>query len=569
MSSTAMKQLVTMGISIAALVVAAACVTEKIRLKPGVGSFKVEIVSMDPLIRLPGCESAPDTGTKGCPRPFAELTAPLKVRIRATALDRGAQGREAQPLVDWQGSALIDVRPGQVAGVGPAGTTIKINAGVGEADIQIADAFGPSYVWVEDCGSTDEPGTFATGTSPAIWFDQPRIDQIQWTEDNTTSPLTPRPTNICAITGDPRYQVGLDADGVLGFQGYSHGKVVNAPPAAMGFFLEVIGCTRDEYDLKAATGGCGRGPLVVTAIGNEGFYITDTNSAAVARGFNHMYAFNFNYPDNLEVGDIVTSLRGSPVEFAGATQFSNPVWLTDGERRGHGLLPKAVKIAPAIYQNAMKTYGRNVATNLDMEMLESGLVCFENLAPASTLRLCDVNESGSIERQGCTLPNFGDPLPPVCEVGMGTAPMLPLCDASSTKPFCFPISQADLTACGLTGYVPDNVQEYCCERTCYNDPNCTEQSSYLVYGQWVADVYGRYELGPTDSAAVKIAVISRDANPDFDPMTFGAAERAKPEAERKRIRVIGNLRQVLAARPTWVVIPRTPADMEIGGTCPQ
>ncbi|MEE8410679.1 MAG: hypothetical protein V3T05_13845 [Myxococcota bacterium] len=573
--------IITAITAVAAALWLSACVVEKVPLPAGPGSFRVDVQLTDGWIRPPGCEQVPEVGSPTCLRPFSELTSPVSMRVRATVLDH-----HANEMPDWNGVALVDVRPGELIGGDPGGVLLRFAGGVAEVDIQIAHAFGKARVWVEDCGSAAEPGSFATGVGPAIYFDLPRLDQLNATTDNTTSPMTPRATNVCAITGDPRYGLGVDRDGEPAFVGYSFGKAVNAPPPAMGTFAKVVGCSRDEYDALVATGGCERGPLVVTAIGNDGFYITDLRSTGRActeqtdcgsteycdtvrevcmPGFNHLFAFTFNYPDNLEVGDVVVSMRGSPVEFSGSTQMSNPVFRRDGVRRGADLIPQPVKIEPGIYAGSLKTYGRNRSSNLDLEKLEGALVCFEGLAPAAELRNCDVNASGSTERQGC-LVDFDAPLPPRCDVGIGTAPSPPLCNAESSRPYCMPMTADELAICNLKGYLPNNPAEYCCERICWEDLRCNEASSYIGFGQWVADVYGRYE--PDDSSPVKIAVITRDANPDFDPLAFGAQQRSLPVAERQRVRIIGNLRHVLAARPVWVVTARGPADIEIGGSCP-
>ncbi len=542
------------------VLVAAGCVSERFSVPPGLGSFSVEITNIDAWTAPPECVSLPLQTSPTCVRPFPELETPVNLRLRVTALDR-----RAQLMTDYAGTALVDVRPGRLVGVGPAGLLLQFAAGVSETDVTIAHAYGAARLWVEDCGSSGEGGSFATGISPPVYFDRPTLDQLNATTDNTTSPLTPRPSNVCAITGDPRYGLGANEEGELTFVGYSRGRTVNAPPPAMGNFVELVGCGRDEYDQTLSQGGCRRGPLVVTAIGNEGFYTTDLNGAAVARGFNHLYSFNFNYPDDLEVGDIVVSLRGSPVEFAGSTQLSNPVWRRDGVRRGQDLLPAPVTIDPATYLSTVRTYGRNRPEVLTLERLEGALVCMDNLAPASTLVACDVNQSGGIERQGC-LVDMEAPLPPRCDVAMGSAPRPPHCRIEDRQPYCFPLTEEELLSCALQGYIPDNPGEYCCERNCYDDPACNEESSYLTYGQWVADVFGNYER--QDAAPVKIAVISRDARPDFDVLAFAAAERLKPAAERRKLRVIGNLRQVLAARPVWVIIARVPTDVEIDGSCP-
>ncbi len=598
------------------------CVVEKFGVPPGVGSYSVEILSVEPVPpAVPGCEGVPSEGSAECPRPFPEEATPVTVRVRATALDH-----MANIMYGYTGAALVDVRPGRARNIGPAGSLVEFTDGVGEVEMEIVHAFGETRVWIEDCGTNTALGSYSTGVSPVIWFDRPTVTQLNDTIDNSTSPLTPRPTNVCAISGDPRYGLGVNEVGEATYVGYSHGTNINAPPPAMGNFIEIVGCSRAECDAYSGQESCDlesiacdRGPLVVTAVGNEGFYLSDINPVGRARGFNHIYAFNFNYPKDLEVGDVVLSLRGSPVEFAGTTQIGSPVWVRDGVRRGRDLIPTPVHITADEYLASIKTFGRNDTKNVFLEKLEGALVCMNNIAPASTLTQCDVNQNGDMERNGCSMQSTEAPLPLRCEEGMDVAPAYPACDEASVRQFCFPFTEEEMAACGLMGYIPDNPAEYCCERTCYDDPRCIEESSYLIFGQWVGDVYGRYERG--DSPPVKIAFISRDAKPEFDPLAFADWQRSQnsgvlacstdedcpkdpqcpkldpddpkvcPDGKcracaksmkcqtqssmphygycvRRTARAIGNLRQVLAARPVWVIIARTPSDIEIDGTCP-
>ncbi|MBI3178851.1 MAG: hypothetical protein HYZ27_04280, partial [Deltaproteobacteria bacterium] len=511
-------------------VLLASCVSERIPVPARAASFRVDLVSIDPYTWPPGCENTSLRGSEECPRPFVELSAPLNARVRATALDH-----HGEPMLEFAGTALVDVRPGRLVGVGPGGLVAQFSGGAAEMDVTVAHAYGQVRIWFEDCGSLGAPGSFATGVSPVLFFEQPRIDQLNATTDNTTSPMVPRPTNVCAITGDPRFGLGVDENGEVTFVGHSFGGAVNAPPPAMGQFVDVGGCTSLEH----ASGLCRRGPVIVTALDNEGFYISDIHPAAVTRGFNHVYAFNFSYPDDLEVGDVLVSLRGSPVEFAGSTQLSNPAWQRDGVRRGLKWMPAAHVIEADEYAAVLSTYGRNDSGVLTLERYEGAVVCMDNLAPAQRLVGCDVNASGGIERQGC-LVDRNAPLPPRCEVAVGTAPAYPACDETVREPYCFPMSDADLTSCALTGFLPNNPAEYCCERNCYTDFSCNESSSYVGFGQWVAEVYGRYEPANTDPP-VKVAVVTRDALPPVtdckdgfergrccDPFLFASVEFAKP-----------------------------------------
>ena len=516
----------------------AGCFKEKISAREGPASFTVEILSSDDGGFSGDCASAAPYGTTACRMTFPEEDIPFALSIRATAIDQNGEF-----MSTFAGSAQVDIRPGRFNGVGPAGILLNFNAGIAETDLTLIHAYGETRVWVEDCGSDN---SYATGVSPALWFEAPRIDQINRTIDNTTSPLVPRSTNVCAITSDPRFGIGTDEEGETAFVGYSHGKTVNAPPPAMGTYLEITGCTKEEYNI----GQCAKGPLIVTGITNEGFYVTDLHPDVAAGGFNHLYSFNFNYPADTVVGDLVTSLRGSPVEFTGSTQLSSPTWTVDRKGYSPELLPTPVTLSADTYRAAVKTYGRNRSEILDLEALEGAVVCMDNLAPSANIVNCDVNESGRIERQGNLFDN---------EVDFSESPL----------------TSEQVEACGLTNYVPNNPAEYCCERLCYNDQSfstpgtslgCSEESAYILYGQWVADAYGRYEM--TDGEPVKMAIVTRNAQPDFDPFTFAQEQLAKSAASRDTVKVVGNLRQVLAARPVWVIIASSPDDIEINGTCP-
>ncbi len=545
-----------------------ACTTH-IEPPGGLGSFKVAVLDLDDFSRGGDCITAPKIGTAACPRPFPEVDAPVTVHLHITAVDR-----DGHWMQDFAGNALVDVRPGRLANVGPGGLYATFTGGVADVEVQLILTYGPTRVWIEQCTAGGEEGTYATGVSEPIIFDKPRLDQLNVTTNNRKSPMEPHATNTCAISGDPRYGIGFDEEGEAAFVGYSHGRSVDAPPPAIGTYVEVVGCSRAEYvAAKAAGGGCNKGPLVVTGIGNEGFYVTDLNDVAQARGFNHLYAFNFNYPDDLEVGDVVLSLRGTPVDFAGSTQIGNPSWTKDDGPKEPSLLPAPVKIDPAVYANmltretcSLRSFGGNRETQLDLEKLEGALVCVDHIVLPAYFSNCDYNASGSIERDRCRL-SCDEPLPPLCDEGVGVAPRPRACDEASMQPTCIPLTAEERDACYLPGFWPGNVQEYCCERICYQDFDCTEGSSFEGFGQWTGDITGTWSSA--DAGPVRMGFITRDADPDFKPTEEGAKLRKLPVAERKTVRIIGNLRHVLAARPVWVVVARSPADIDKSGAeCP-
>jgi hypothetical protein len=242
------------------------------------------------------------------------------------------------------------------------------------------------------------------------------------------------------------------------------------------------------------------------------------------------------------------------------------------------------------YKQVVDQYGRNqkdTAPALAMEAWEGAVVCVDSLAPGSTLSNCDNNSSGAVERSGCFICNGTDPecfpqaqVPPLCESGQPkvNAPVPPYCRSDELTPTCLEISASALDACHLGGtsggtsvsfFMPGSISEYCCERACSLDRECVELNAYTQYGQWVADLRGSYE--PWSTAAYKdvrkIAVLTRDARPDFDALKFAQDQKEQPLAERKTLRVIGNLRQVVASRPSWLVVARTRDDIKSGVTC--
>jgi hypothetical protein len=515
----------------------------------GPENLKVEIVSVDAWQGPEECAGV-RLGNIECPRPFVEPNQPMQVTLQVTALNAELA------VQDFTGEAQIDVRPGRLANVGPRGQTVMLEHGKGQVTVQIVESYGVTRFWVEHCGTAKQPGTFATGVSEALWFAKPRIDQLNATMDGSTSALVPVVSNICAIIADPRYTTDTVTFNNLSSEqwvGYSHGKSTNVPPPPVGEFLEIQGCSKAEF----MANHCSHGPLVVTGIGSEGFYISDLHPDSVSRGFNHLYVFNFSYPDHLQVGDLLTWIKGTPAEFSGTTQLVSPEWRR--YKTDQNMLPPPITIDASLYQTTINGFGANKSNVLDLEKLEGALVCMDNLAPASFLRLCDVNDSGGIERAGC-LSSTG--LPPLCSQGMGQAPAPP--DCNTPQPFCFDMTEEQFNQCSLTSYIPAAPAEYCCERSCYADPTCTEQASYVTYGQWNAEVYGHYE----NATAVKIGVITRSADPTFDPLKFAATQRQEPDdKKRQRLKIVGNLRQVLAGRPVWILVARSKKDIEIGGSC--
>ncbi len=559
------------------------------------------------------CDPSQRGKSPRCPYEFPTADTPVTVTITAEALDHNGNF-----LPTYTGYAMITPRSGKIASKcdplgpndpiwcnkkantdptayspSPEGEMLYFENGLSEAKtFQIIHAYGPMRIWVEDCGSwwnvaggtsvNTVFGTFASGISDAVYFAGPTIKQMQMTDDNTTSPLVPHSADICAILSDPRYaygedvsQQGYSSEPVLGIVGTfvdDNGELQNSGPPNMGEFFTI-----------------NRGRMVVTALDNAGFFVTDISPDFSTEGFNHLYIFNFNYPEGLEVGTELASLQGAPIEFTGTTQLQQPSWtVAKVEPSEAAPLPAPINISASMYASSLNTYGRNLSDKMNLEKLEGALVTMDNLAPATDFAIhfadgsslsanCDSNNSGSIERANSQVE--GELSPTIEELNVNYPSLA--------------------KACGISAYNgkitnPQNAFEYCCERVCYEDINCTEESSFISYYQWAAGVTGKYEddgtckttnkdgsPGPQcpvmpkagkeytscpkndggEACFAKIAIISTYAKPEFDPLAFAREQIKKPLNERKCLKVTGNLRQVLAARPVWVIVLRGPDDL--------
>ncbi len=531
------------------------CVTRNIELPSGTQGFKVTVT-----------DTINGFGTAAAPLPFATADSPVTFTLNAQAIGWGGG-----PDSSFTGTVFIEAHPGSVTP-----NEMNIVRGRGSQSVSLFSAFGEARVWIEDCGFKTaaanpnctsaqlaawdgecipgfKTGTLATGITPAFFFGNPSIENTQVTADNTTSPLIAQAGDRCAALADPRF---VDVTGLTSAQLLAIPAGDVAPKS--GQFVHIAprcltgGQCESNGTACAADSDCGR--IIVQSITNEGFYATDVVPPSIAtleQGFRSIFVFNFSYPAGLRIGDALLSLQGSPTEFSGDTQLQNPAWQRDPAGPYPDLIPKPVYITPAVYAANVSSSGANVNTALDLERLESALVCMDGLSVPGTLTNCDLNQNGSIERGG-----------QLCLIKQAGGPFIACLDATADNPLIDCTVDCGATSCpaGQSLFVPANAPERCCEAACYADPNCIEQSSYQGYQQWGATIAG---LSP----AQKIGVNSSQVG-GFDPSAF-VQKYATQQQSPPTIAVTGNLVQVLASRPVWIITPRGSDDFVVGGTCPQ
>lgn len=550
---------------LSALLLLTGCVTHHILLRQGTQSFAVTV----------DVDSA-GSGSRDRPLRYATADHPLVFSLHAKAMSwRGV----LDPT--FTGTVFLDAHPGTVSPL-----EFNIVDGSGDVTVSVSNAFGETHVWVEDCGVKGQAlrndcsdadranwvdgciplfqaGTLATGITPAFFFGNPSIAQVQATPDNTTSPLIPLEGDRCASLSDPRFvdvsalSISQRASLAPGEFAPKAGQLVNMAPRCVTFG-EDSHCGTGQLSCCEANGlpcsvnaDCGQ--MIVQSITNEGFYVTDVveppGGVGVESGFRSMYVFNFAYPDGLRVGDALLSLQGSPSEFSGDTQLGNPQWQRDLAGPYPNALPAPAVIAPATYSSNVSASGGNVATALDLERLESGIVCMDGLIVPGELRSCDVNMDGKVNRAGH-----------LCLLKQAGGPFISCRDAVASNPAIDCTVDCGTSSCpqGQSLFVADSADERCCESECYGDTNCTEASSYHQYQQWAAQV-------SASATPLKVGINSSSV-PGFDPVGFVASYASKQQSPPS-VAVTGNLIQVLASRPVWLIQPRGADDFVIGGTC--
>jgi hypothetical protein len=475
-------------------------------------------------------------GTPENPLPFVIREA-REFTIDIEALD--SQGRL---LGSHNGLVLISSVPGTVSSRDPAEPTVQ-GGELRGVRVSVRGAFGPTHLWVEDRSGAN---AFAVGASPRIWFQNPRIRDVQ------------EPTG-----------------------------------------------SRDSSPLVDSVVNIDRGNNVVVHVSNNGFYVVDKDETQFAS----VFAFNFNRPEGLRRGDKLRSFGGDVQEFLGFTEIGFPSWDVDhrcpsatspnqqceegefciggvclGQQCGervcadgsvcqdgncvpNTLIPDPVTNPPILITREMEKY-------------EAGLVRFTDVMTTQDFRACDdpnvvagANGNGVCEFcRTCNsnrdlngvCPSGGRccPIPQVCETSKGECTSI--CDANrdaegrceAGRKCCPPgnTCAVDLGRCdGCT--VAEKAEAACDDECAQRNPQspgglCTNLCDFREFGQ--------YRVGLTTAGqwnGASFLVVTSDTVPTFRPDS--------PENRGKILpSVTGVLRNIFAPGPLWIVEPRDECDVQ-------
>lgn len=303
---------------VVAALFASACTTTNPGVE-GTQSLRIELVS------------PADPGTPESPLADSERN----ITIRVTALDE-------QGDVDVNLDRVVDVHAQFLGGLTPALgraplTTVQIINGESlDTTVMLPPVYGATYLWVEDGDNSDGKATYATGTSPTLWYRSPTIEDIQ------------RPLNEMALSALDTSPLQDKQVSVAGSRYGENGRLIVTSTYAQGYTLSDVECQD-----AAGTPPC------------------------VAGDYDHLLIFSFSRPrdddgDDIFIGQSIDGFAGAVQEFNGLTEIGFPQTFATGARDVNiERLPDPVVVDSTWFAEPIK-FERNEAGLLD---IPNGTIC--------------------------------------------------------------------------------------------------------------------------------------------------------------------------------------------------
>jgi len=331
-----------------------------------------------------------DTGTSENPLDIKANAGPFTMDIEV----RSASG-SGSALSSFDGWLSVSSRPGKAmlssATTLTVGNLVRVIGGVARGvDVQLTNAFGSTFIWVEDLGYAPH----VTGTVPACsdGFDNDGDGLID-------SPADPG----CVDALDDSETGGSMASGVSRPIHFRNPTLAESQGKSKA----------SSYQGEVVT--VDHGDLVVTRVSRDGMYVTDF---ADDGGYNHMFVFNFNTPAGVRVCDRLFSLSGTIGEFYGFTEMNFPSWELNPwfESKGACPLPEPRELTAA-----------ELKSNSTMEKYEAALVRVRDVRISDFTVNCDMNGDGDVDFEDYET----NTCPPECQCR----------DACEKDPFCTELNQ--------------------------------------------------------------------------------------------------------------------------------
>jgi hypothetical protein len=241
---------------------------------------------------------------------------------------------DATGAVDTGFSGSVDVQVFTLGTVDPLSKPVVIRDGHGDGEARLPPTFGQTYLWVEDSRTDgDRAPTFATGTSPILWYRDPTLEDVS------------RP-------------------------GPGQNPLFDSPLAGK------------QVDVSVSKFG-GDGRLVVTGVYATGFTVSDVTCASgpcVSYPFGHLFVYSYSLPRDdagvaVKVGQTVAYVSGGVSEFNGYTELNFPQMHVSTPTPDPSLVPAPVDV--------LSDWLVNTQQMVNLEQLEAGLVAVNDVTVCS------------------------------------------------------------------------------------------------------------------------------------------------------------------------------------------
>lgn len=586
------------------------CEHDEFKLEHRLETFKVEINK----IAVAGVTSTGSGQGYSSAAPFNIPLQSVKLWVTVVAYDE-----KGEFLSDFNRPVSFRVTPGVLKSVSSNSSALKglmlapMKNGMndGEIIVEVANVYGPVVLWAQDSAAEktysapvtstgseagDETGrssyafsepteiqddpasapyrTYTAGASKAIYFETPTIIDMQ------------RMDEYDSATTASNCSAGIDQC-----------TINNRTSAFISNFLTINAMKPLEC-------------LVVTAITNAGFYVTDLSAhyaeldgdtsfrlqmepyTRALSHFGHLFVYNFSYPDDLMLGDCLKAVTGTVQEFSGNTQITFPSWIkNDKYVTDKSLIPEPVEMIFDPDKMAV-TYPEKEDTR------SNGYRLCMAYKDRSTRYAC-----AEVENMPCTNSGFKNNLELEfihCAHNWRNFDSESLESAlikfTNVKP-SNKFVDCDSNGNGVVGFfnysnydqngnATETYQWWCsaedieadnadceCYRDCAvgHDPEnpsrkdliCTELNAFETYGQWIIEL--------EDKLHTRINIQTGTALPQLNPRVFDK-NFSGIDYSQCRMNVTGILTQTQAARPRWIIMARDSDDIcasSAPGTCPE
>jgi hypothetical protein len=290
------------------------------------------------------------------------------------------------------------------------------------------------------------------------------------------------------------------------------------------------------------------GQLVVTGVFNEGFFVTDVSDQTGE--YNHLYAYSYSYPQDLELGDRLDRLAGLTQDFSGCTQISFPIWhrAVDAD-----LNPEPFQVTdldaliPPVTVDTDTCLGGSdymphlcgqSSRNWELEALESARVRLENLRAPDIYINCDFNGDQEVDPEWmCRDGSLEGCCQKSCLERNGSVEII-VRELIADEDTLQDVVVMEDEICPWESSI-EGIQPNCVRILLGPGHVCSELATLRQYGQW--------SVAMDDGDGPLINLLTRESLVGFDP--------TKEEHLDMHIGFVqGNLRHVRAARPRWIVL---------------